>query len=160
MCRHIISCFRGCWVSQMLSLHSSEWPLTSRMGSQFPYEAEISHDLPSGEGGLNQASCLVQLVTGQSLSFVRHSCLPFCTPNIPHLNTKNLPSVSRGLQGSQAGRGGREVLHRADGMGLTESQGIDKQHTCRSMIRKLVLCHRKALANAIRRSSETASLPR
>ena len=46
------------------------------------------------------------------------SPLPFYIPTIPHLNTKNLPSVSGGLQPSWTVAAGREVPNRAVRMGL------------------------------------------
>lgn len=81
-------------------------------------------------------------------------------PTVPHLNTKNIPSVSRDLQAPWTVAVGREVPYRAVRMGLSKSQGIDKQHFCWSIIRKCVECHKKAHSDAIRRPSKAASLPR
>lgn len=50
MCGHIISCFRECWVNQLPSNCISEQLVSIRMGSRFPYEAEITHDLLGREG--------------------------------------------------------------------------------------------------------------
>jgi len=88
------------------------------------------------------------------------SPLPFYIPTIPHLNTKNLPSVSGGLQPSWTVAAGREVPNRAVRMGLIKSQGIDKQHFCWSIVRKCVECRKKTQSSAIRKTSKAASLPR
>ena len=86
--------------------------------------------------------------------------VPFCIPTIPHLNTKNFPSISRGLQPSWTVAAGREVPNRAVRMGLIKSQGIDKQHFCWPIVRKRVECRKKTQSSAIRITSKAASLPR